>query len=141
MTDHFTPVMRALVAAALLLASATLMLVAVNTARAHAHGALAIGACGAFGQAYDFQTADEARKNALANCSGQGCRVVPCEGRLRRSGGRFHQWLRLSRSWGKAAKLGSARNLALKACCRDGGRECVIRALVRRHRISASITR
>ncbi len=49
MTDHFTPVMRALVAAALLLASATLMLVAVNTARAHAHGALVIGACGAFG--------------------------------------------------------------------------------------------
>ena len=34
MTDSFTPVMRALVAATLLLATATLMLVAVNTARA-----------------------------------------------------------------------------------------------------------
>jgi hypothetical protein len=34
MTDRFTPVMRALVAASLLLATATLMLVAVNTARA-----------------------------------------------------------------------------------------------------------
>ena len=34
MTDNFTPVMRALVVAALLLATATLMLVAVNTARA-----------------------------------------------------------------------------------------------------------
>jgi hypothetical protein len=45
MTDRFTSVMRALVAATLLLASATLMLVAVNTARAA--GALAIGACGA----------------------------------------------------------------------------------------------
>ena len=33
MTDSFTPVMRALVAATLLLATATLMLVAVNTAR------------------------------------------------------------------------------------------------------------
>ncbi len=48
MTDSFTPLLRALVAAALLLASATLMLVAVNTARAA--GALAIGSCGAFGE-------------------------------------------------------------------------------------------
>ena len=60
MTDRFTPVMRALVAASLLLATATLMLVAVNTARAA--GALAIGACGAFGEAYDFGTIDRARK-------------------------------------------------------------------------------
>jgi hypothetical protein len=49
MTDRFTPVMRAFVAATLLLATATLMVVAVNTARAA--GALAIGACGAFGEA------------------------------------------------------------------------------------------
>ena len=34
MTDIYTPVVRALVAASLLLATATLMLVAVNTARA-----------------------------------------------------------------------------------------------------------
>ena len=34
MTDRLTPVMRALVAASLLLATATLMLVAVSTARA-----------------------------------------------------------------------------------------------------------
>jgi hypothetical protein len=34
MTDRFTSMMRALVAASLLLATATLMLVAVNTARA-----------------------------------------------------------------------------------------------------------
>ena len=63
MTDRFTPVMRALVAATLLLATATLMLVAVNTARAA--GALAIGACGAFGEAYGFLSADDARKSAL----------------------------------------------------------------------------
>jgi hypothetical protein len=34
MTDNFTPLMRVVVAAALLLATATLMLVAVKTARA-----------------------------------------------------------------------------------------------------------
>jgi hypothetical protein len=64
MTDRFTSVMHALVAASLLRATATLMLVAVNTARAA--GALAIGRCGAFGEAYDFGTIDQARKSAPA---------------------------------------------------------------------------
>jgi hypothetical protein len=121
MTDHFTPVMRALVVAALLLATATLMLVAVNTARAT--GALAIGACGAF----DFPTADEARKSALSTCSGQDCRVVAtvqhaCAALVVdfTSGCGAH-------AWGKATKLGQAQNVALKGCYRDGGKECVIR--------------
>src|ERR1039458_364203 len=74
MTDSYTPTLRALVAATLLLATATLMLVAVNTARAA--GALAIGACGAFGEAHDFRTVDEARKSALAKCQSDTCRVV-----------------------------------------------------------------
>jgi hypothetical protein len=74
MTDSFMPLMRALVAAALLLATATLMLVAVNTARAA--GALAIGKCGAFGESYDFLTTEAAGKNALAKCAGNACRVV-----------------------------------------------------------------
>lgn len=52
MTDSFTSVMRALVVASLLVATATLMLVTVNAGRAA--GALAIGCCGAFGEAYDF---------------------------------------------------------------------------------------
>jgi hypothetical protein len=43
MTDIYTPVVRALVAASLLLATATLMLVAVNTARAA--GPPAISSC------------------------------------------------------------------------------------------------
>ena len=50
MTDRFTPVLRALVAASLLLATATLMLVAVNTARAA--GAPAVAPCAAYGSAY-----------------------------------------------------------------------------------------
>ena len=74
MTDIYTPVVRALVVASLLLATATLMLVAVNTARAA--GALAIGSCGAFGEAYDFRSIDDARKSALAKCQGDTCRVV-----------------------------------------------------------------
>jgi hypothetical protein len=125
MTDSFTPVMRALVAAALLLAIATLMAVAVNTARAA--GALAIGRCGAFGESFDFLSAEAARKSALEQCSGATCRVVasvrrgcaalavdfvnPCG----------------SHGWGKSAELGHAQNAALRACYRTGGKECVIR--------------
>jgi hypothetical protein len=74
MTDSFTPLMRALVVATLLLATAMLMLAAVSTARSA--GALAIGACGAFGEAYEFTTVAQARKSALAKCQSATCRVV-----------------------------------------------------------------
>jgi Domain of unknown function (DUF4189) len=74
MTDIYKPFMRVLVVAALVLATATLMLAAVNTVRAA--GALAIGTCGAFGEAYDFRTIDEAQTSALSKCAGDACRVV-----------------------------------------------------------------
>jgi hypothetical protein len=55
MTDNFTPVVRVVVVAALLLATATLMLVAVKTARAGS--ALTIGNHGSYSlpdrQAFD----------------------------------------------------------------------------------------
>lgn len=54
MTGCWTSAVRALVAATLLLATATLMLVAVNTARAA--GAPAVGICGAYGQTCGFST-------------------------------------------------------------------------------------
>ncbi len=120
-----TPMIRAVVAASLLLASATLMAVAVNTARAA--GALAIGSCGAFGDAYDFRTIEEPRQSALSKCRGDSCRVVttakkgcaafavdftnPCG----------------ARGWGRGARLGGTQNEALQACFRDGGNERVIR--------------
>ena len=61
MTDCFTPVMRALVVASLLLATATLMLVVANTARAS--GALAAGSSAA---TYDVGAANKARRIARA---------------------------------------------------------------------------
>jgi hypothetical protein len=126
MTDSFMPLMRALVAAALLLATATLMLVAVNTARAA--GALAIGKCGAFGESYDFLTTEAAGKNALAKCAGNACRVVA-------SVQRGCAALAINyisnpcgpHGWGKSAELGRAQNAALRACYKDGGKEWVIR--------------
>jgi hypothetical protein len=125
MTDCFTPVMRALVVATLLVATATLMLVAVNTARAA--GALAIGSCGAFGEAFDFGTVDEARKSALSKCQNDTCRVVTT---AKRGCAAFAVDFGNpcgAHGWGKGARLGASQNDALRSCYRDGGKECVIR--------------
>lgn len=125
MTDIYTPVMRALVVAALLLASVTLMLVAVNTARAA--GALAIGSCGAFGEAYDFRNIEEARQSALTKCQGETCRVVTT---VKRGCAAFAVDFTNpcgAHGWGKGPRLGRTQNEALRSCYKDGGKECVIR--------------
>jgi len=125
MTDRFTSVMRALVAASLLLATATLMLVAVNTARAA--GALAVGACGAFGEAYDFPSVDGARKSALAKCQGDACRVVAVTKRGCAAFAVDFGNACGAHGWGKGPRLGSSENKALRSCYKHGGKECVIR--------------
>jgi hypothetical protein len=125
MTDSFTPVVRALVVASLLFAIATLMAVAVNTSRAA--GALAIGSCGAFGEAYDFRTIDDARKSALAKCQVDTCRVVTT---VKRGCAAFAVDFANAcgaHGWGKGPRLGVTQNEALRSCYRDGGKECVIR--------------
>ena len=125
MTDIYTPVIRALVVAALLLATATLMAVAVTTVRAA--GALAIGSCGAFGEAYDFGTIEAARQSALSKCVGETCRVVTT---AKRGCAAFAVDFANpcgAHGWGKGPRLGSSQNEALQACYRDGGKECVIR--------------
>jgi hypothetical protein len=125
MRDTYTPVIRALVVASLMLATATLMLVAVNTARAA--GALAIGSCGAFGEAYDFGTVDEARQSALSKCQGDACRVVTT---AKRGCAAFAVDFTNpcgARGWGRGQRLGGSQNEALQACYKDGGKECVIR--------------
>jgi hypothetical protein len=124
-TDSFTPVTRALVAAALLLATTALMVVTVSTARAT--GALAIGGCGAYGQAFDFSTAAEARRSALANCTGRDCRVVAVVKRGCAALAVDFVSGCGAQGWGRAPTLGRAENAALKECYREGGRECVIR--------------
>jgi hypothetical protein len=127
MTDNLTPRLRALVAASLLLASATVMLVTVTVTRAPAAGALAVGACGAYGQAFDFRSFAAARKSALAKCEGDGCRVVTT---VRRGCAAFSVDFTNgcgANGWGKAAKLGRAQNAALRRCYKEGGKECVIR--------------
>ena len=125
MTDSYTPTLRALVVATLLLATATLMLVAVNTARAA--GALAIGVCGVFGEAHDFRTVDEARKSALPKCQSDTCRVVTVAKRGCAAFAVDFANACAAHGWGKAPKLGRSQNEALRSCYKDGGKECVIR--------------
>ena len=125
MTDVYTPAIRALVVASLLLAIATLMMVAVNTARAA--GALAIGTCGAYGEAFDYGSLDAARQSALSKCQGEACRVVTT---AKRGCAAFAVDFTNpcgAHGWGKGPRLGRSQNDALEACYKDGGKECVIR--------------
>jgi len=113
MTDIYTPVIRVLVAASLLLATATLMLVAVNAARAA--GALAVGACAALGEAYDFRTVEDARQSALSGCVGDPCRVVTT---ARHGCTAFAVDFAVpcgAHGWGKSPRLGRSQNEALQA--------------------------
>lgn len=125
MTEIYTPAIRALVVAALFLATATLVTVTFNVARAA--GALAIGSCGAFGEAFDYKSVDEASQSALAKCQGESCRVVTT---ARRGCAAFAVDFSNpcgAHGWGKGPRLGGSQNAALEACYRDGGKECVIR--------------
>ena len=126
MSETYTPAMRMVVIASLLLAIATMTFVTVSVARAA--GALAVGSCGAFGEAYDYETLAAARDSAMSKCQGEGCRVVATTSKRNCAAfavdfanpcGAF--------GWGRGAKLGATQNAALQACYREGGKECVIR--------------
>jgi hypothetical protein len=125
MSEVYAPITRVMVVAALLAAITTLMLVTVQTARAA--GALAVGSCGAYGEAYDFRSAAEARRSALAKCKDSSCRIAATV-----KGGCAALAIDYGNACGghgvgKAARLGAAQNVALRSCYADGARECVIR--------------
>jgi len=125
MRDIYTPAIRAFVVASLFLATATLMFVAVNTARAA--GALAVGSCGAFGEAFDFASVEEARQSALAKCQGDACRVVATSKRGCAAFAVDFGNPCGAHGWGQGPRLGRSQNAALEACYKGGGKECVIR--------------
>ncbi len=103
---------------------------AAMLAPAGAAGALAIGACGAYGHAYDFKTDAQANAAALAHCKDKQCRVVatvrdgciafaidggnPCG----------------PHGFATTQKLATAQNSALRSCYSHGGKDCVTRAFV-----------
>jgi hypothetical protein len=105
-----------------------LVISAINLA--NAAGALAIGACGAYGFAYDLDQDDAAAAEAMRKCSGKGCKVVAS---MKRNCAAFAVDMRNacgSYGFAAASRLGPAQNTALRQCYSNGGKDCVIRAFV-----------
>lgn len=95
-------------------------------APAHAAGALAIGKCGAYGQAFDYPAEQSARAAALKQCKGD-CSAVT----MKRACAALS--LDMTKPCGAhgyavAPRISSALNEAMKKCYAFGGKECVIRA-------------
>jgi hypothetical protein len=95
---------------------------------AEAAGAIAVGACGAYGYGYDFRHVTDARSAALRKCTGSGCKIV---GVIRRGCAAVSIDAKNpcgSYGWAVNAHLGRAENASLRRCYQYGGRSCVIRA-------------
>ncbi|HLH93404.1 MAG TPA: DUF4189 domain-containing protein [Xanthobacteraceae bacterium] len=101
---------------------------AASMTSGQAAGAMAIGACAAYGYAFDYRSADAARTAAEGKCTGVNCKVVLM---LRHSCGAFaidgHRPCG-PHGYASARRLGEAENVALKSCYKFGGKDCVIRA-------------
>ena len=95
---------------------------------AHAAGAFAIGACGAYGYGYDYRKVTDARTAAMKKCSGKACKVV---GDIRRGCAALAVDAKHpcgSYGWALNSHLGKAENISLRRCYEFGGRDCVVRA-------------
>jgi Domain of unknown function (DUF4189) len=106
-------------------APASLLLATMSIAQAA--GAFAVGACGAYGYAYDYKQLAEARSAAAQKCSGT-CKIV---GAIRRSCAALAVDAKNpcgSYGWAIEGHLGKAENKSLRRCYQYGGRDCVVRA-------------
>jgi hypothetical protein len=96
------------------------------TAPVFAAGALAVGKCGAYGQAFDYPAEQGARSAALKQCKGN-CSAVT----MKRACAALS--LDMTKPCGAhgyavAPRISTALNEAMKKCYAFGGKECVIRA-------------
>lgn len=94
---------------------------------AAAAGAFAVGACGAYGYAYDYRQMAAARAAAAHKCSGT-CKIV---GTIRRGCAALAIDAKrpcASYGWAINPHLGKAENTSLRRCYQFGGRDCVVRA-------------
>lgn len=91
-----------------------------------AAGAFAIGKCGAYGQAFDYEAEDKALAAARKQCKGQ-CTTVT----MKRACAAFAvDMTNPCGAHGYAVKpqISTSLNAATKKCYDFGGKECVIRA-------------
>ena len=107
-------------------AAAFILIAALGAA--HAAGALAVGACGAYGYGYDFRKIADARVAAMRKCTGNACKIV---GTIRRGCAAMAVDAKRpcgSFGWAIDPHLGRAENLSLRRCYEFGGKDCVVRA-------------
>jgi hypothetical protein len=117
---------RVLGTAARTFAAAIILIAALGAA--HAAGALAVGACGAYGYGYDFRKIADARVAAMRKCTGNACKIV---GTIRRGCAAMAVDAKHpcgSFGWAIDPHLGRAENLSLRRCYEFGGKDCVVRA-------------
>jgi|SRR5579862_2228197 len=101
-----------------------------TVAAACAAGALAVGACGAYGYGFDFRTMTDARAAAMRKCTGTDCKIV---GDLRRACAAVAIDAKNpcgSYGWAIGSHLGRAENTSMRRCYEFGGHNCVLRAWV-----------
>jgi hypothetical protein len=105
-----------------------LALLTATVGAADAAGALAVGACGAYGYGFDYTTETGARTAAMTKCSGGKCRIV---GTLHRACAEMSVDAKNpcgSFGWAIDSHLGKAENISVRRCVEYGGHDCVIRA-------------
>jgi len=91
-----------------------------------AAGAIAVGKCGAYGQAYDYPGEDAARIAALKQCKGH-CTAVT----MKRACAALAIDLKNpcgAHGYAVKPKISASLNAATRKCYEYGGKECVIRA-------------
>ena len=109
---------------ALFVSAIVLLLLAPQAA--NAAGALAVGQCGAYGQAFDFAGQAAATAAAKKQCQGD-CTTVS----MSRACAAFAIDLKNpcgAHAYAVAPKISASLNAATKKCYEFGGKECVIRA-------------
>ena len=112
---------------ALLIVALTLLLAASRfIGESWAAGAIAVGKCGAYGQAYDYPGEEAARIAALKQCGGR-CTAVT----MKRACAALAIDLKNpcgAHGYAVKPKISSSLNAATRKCYEFGGKECVIRA-------------
>jgi hypothetical protein len=106
------------------LAARLIAAVAIVIASAAA-GALAVGKCAAYGQAFDFKDTRAAISGAQKQCRGD-CKAIP----MKRACAAFSVDMANpcgAHGYAVALRISSAQNGAMRNSYRFGGKECVIR--------------
>jgi hypothetical protein len=110
-------------------AAAAIGLLSAGLTTANGAGALAVGACAAYGYAYDYPSSETAQAAAIEKCGGTCKKVVTTEKGCVALAVDGHKPCGPN-GFANGPRLGAAQNTALKQCYKFGGKDCVIRAWI-----------